>query len=43
MIAFVTRLAAERGADLAEMERDLAEQATPSADVRDWPLRMVID
>jgi len=40
---FITRIAAERDADLAEFERDLQEQAAPSAPVESWPARMVID
>lgn len=42
VIAFITRIAAERTEDLAEFERDLAEQAVPSAAVQAWPLRMIL-
>jgi hypothetical protein len=42
VIAFVTRVAAERTEDLAEFERDLAEQRPPSAAVEAWPARMIL-
>jgi len=42
VIVFVTRIAAERTEDLAEFERDLAEQRTPSAAVEAWPARMIL-
>ena len=42
VIAFITRIAAERDADLSEFERDLAEQAVPSPAVQAWPLGMVL-
>lgn len=43
VIAFITRIAAERDRDLAEFERDLQEMSPPSPDVAVWPARMVID
>jgi hypothetical protein len=42
VIAFITRVAAERSEDLAEFERDLQEVAVPSPAVEAWPLRMVL-
>ena len=43
VIAFITRIAAERDQDLAEFERDLCETTPPSADVQAWPARMLLD
>jgi hypothetical protein len=43
VIAFITRIAAERDQDLAEFERDLHEVAPPSAVVQAWPVRMMLD
>ena len=43
VIAFITRIAAERDADLAEFEADLQEVSPPSPDVAAWPARMLID
>lgn len=43
VIAFVTRIAAERERDLAEFDRDLSEVSPPSPDVAAWPARMLID
>jgi len=43
VIAFITRIAAERDQDLAEFEADLQEHTPPSADVAAWPARMLID
>ncbi len=42
VIAFITRIAAARDADLAEFERDLQEHAAPVADVAAWPRRMFL-
>ena len=42
VIAFITRICAERTEDLGEFERDLAEQSAPSAAVQVWPLRMIL-
>lgn len=43
VIAFLTRIAAERDQDLAEFEADLQEHAQPVFDVQQWPDRMLID
>lgn len=43
VIAFITRIAAERDRDLAEFEHDLQEMTPPSPDVAAWPARMLID
>lgn len=43
VIAFITRMAAERDADLVEFERELREVTPPSPDVAAWPGRMLID
>ena len=43
VIAFITRIAAERDADLAEFGRDLQEVTPPSPDVEAWPAHMLID
>jgi len=43
VIAWITRIAAERTQDLGEFERDLAEQATPSPAAEAFPFRMLID
>ncbi len=42
VIAFITRLAAERSEDLAEFDRDLQETAAPSPAVEEWPARMIL-
>lgn len=41
-VALVTRIAAAAAEDLAEFERDLAEQSPPSAVAEAFPLRMVL-
>lgn len=41
--ALIPRIAAHKGQDLAEFERDLEEQAPPSVEVSQvFPLRMVL-
>lgn len=42
VVALVTRIAAERAADLAEFERDLAEQRPPTPAAAAFPARMVL-
>ncbi len=42
VIAWVTRIAAERDQDLAEFEADLAEQRPPSPAAEEFPLRMLL-
>lgn len=42
VIAFITRIAAERDQDLAEFEQDLAEQRPPSPAAQAFPLRMIL-
>jgi len=42
VIAWITRIAAERDQDLAEFDRDLAEQATPSPAAEAFPMRMLL-
>lgn len=42
VIAFLTRIAAQRDQDLAEFEADLQEHAQPIFDVAHWPDRMLI-
>lgn len=43
VVALITRIAAERYADLEEFDRDLEQATPPSPDVAAWPARMVID
>jgi hypothetical protein len=43
VVAFITRIAAERDADLAEFGRDLQEVTPPTPDVEAWPAHMLID
>ena len=40
--ALIPRIAALKGQDLQQFERELEEQEAPSADVRAFPLRMII-
>lgn len=42
VIAFITRLAAERHHDQAELEADLSRTRPPSAAAQAWPARMVL-
>lgn len=39
---FVTRIAADKGADLSQFERELQEQRAPSAAMDAYPLRMIL-
>jgi len=43
VIAFITRLAADHGADLAEFTAELQEMSPPNFAVQSWPARMFID
>ncbi len=43
VVAFITRITAERDADLTEFQRDLQQASPPSAEVQAWPMRMLID
>lgn len=38
----ITRIAASKNDNLAQFERELIEHSAPSADVRAFPLRMII-
>lgn len=40
--AYITRIAAGEGQDLAEFERELRETRKPSADVQAIPLRLIL-
>lgn len=39
---YVVRIAAPKGADLHEFERELSERRAPSADVEAIPLRLIL-
>lgn len=43
VVAFITRIAAEREADLTEFQAELQEYQPPTATVQSWPARMLID
>ena len=43
VIAFITRIAAERDADPTEFEAELQQHEPPTPAVQQWPLRMLID
>jgi hypothetical protein len=38
----IPRIAVKDGQDLASFERELQEQAAPSATIEAWPLRMIL-
>jgi hypothetical protein len=43
VVAFITRIAVRNDQDLTQFEAELQTVTPPSADVRAWPARMLID